>query len=792
MAARLLAAAPVAAQAALYPPMPPPLVEWIASGRARATIVATSPTQGTAPAAELNQWLKRLTGVALPVESTKPATGPAVFLGGDAAWKRLGTTPEGLGLGGQGYAIRTLGDDLVIAGKTDLDTLFGVYAFLEHYLGCRWFWPGETGMVAPRQETLRVGRIDEVSEPDFPLRWTLRDKACARFNGANVGIGEPEDFRIQWFVHTWLRLVEPSEYWAEHPEFYADLGGKRADPTGKQAQVNLCTTNPEVVEAAVRKIDEVVAGDPSIDMVSVDPMDTQQFCQCAECRKLQDPEAPYEARNSRLVFDFTNRVAEQVAQKHPGLLIKTIAYHTYLAPPPFAMRDNVVIQFCRFMCHNHSLAETGCPESAYFGKYLQQWRDKGALLMLYEYYYKASWCGLPWPIAHMLRRDLPYMHRSNVAGVATQWDHNYANNGLGQYVATKLLWNSRLSVDELLSDFYEKAYAEAADPMRRYHERLETTLEQSGVHVAEQRGYRTMLQFLSPELLAGCAADLEAARTAVRDPEAAQRVALMAKGFDYARLVAAYLTAVAQHGENAREPYWYTGEDTTDTAALEAACAPHVEALRAFLQSAETEGARHGLFEYEELLLSPKGVAGNWYRTGDRPEGVRLTKPEWLEHAPQQLSKETPQTVSLWVYGNDIDWMPDTGPEHTVYARGKDGAQVLLGTMGRQDRAGDGGNLAFVFRGVDPGKLSLDPLQVVVENPPGGPYGTRLFALYLMPDDNTSEDEATRLLQEDLEAVRRRAAAFVEFGFNGDMSNEGDPAEATLDVPGFPVASFTR
>jgi hypothetical protein len=788
-----LEAAPGAFGASLYPEMKPPFVAWAENGKAMATIVAQPPKEGTFAATELNQWLRRIVGVELPVVEKAPTSGPCVFLGGETAWKRLGVTAESLNLGNEGYIIRTVGDDLVIAGTNNLATLFGVYAFLEHYLGCRWFWPGEVGLVVPQQTTLRVGRIDEASRPDFSIREIIRDRACAKFNRLNVNLREPGDFRIQWFVHTYLHLVEPSRYWKEHPEFYAELGGKRVDPTKPKAQVNLCTTNPEVVAAAVRKIDEVVTADPAVSMISVDPMDTQQFCQCENCRKLQDPEAPYEARASRLVFDFTNRVAEQVAQKHPNLLIKTIAYHTYLAPPPFQMADNVVIQFCRFMCHNHPLCDASCPESGYFNRQLLAWRKVCRRIMLYEYYAKGSWCGLPWPIVHMLRRDIPYLRENSVAGIASQWNRNDANNGLGYYVAAKLLWDSKIDVDALLSDFYEKAYAEAAAPMRRYHERLETAMEQSGLHVAEQRGYRTMHQFLSPPLLAALGEDIQAAQKVVRDPGATRRVELMSRGLQYANLVSDYLRVIASRAEKGTQPLWYSEPDPA-MAELEAACAPRVEAIKRFLMAKENVGAAPGLGTYEELLLTPKYVASLWYTDGDRPEGgqPRLTKVQWLRQHPQELSPTPPKTISLWIYGNDIDWAPDTGPEHTVSVAGRDGAEVLLDKIGRPDRNGNRVNLAFIIRRMDPTRLELNPLRVTVENPPGGPVGSRIFALYLMPDDETSEDEATRLIQQDLESVRRRAAAFVEFGFNGEPSNEGKPLKADLQVPGYPMAKEPR
>jgi len=387
---------------------------------------------------------------------------------------------------------------------------------------------------------------------------------------------------------------------------------------------------------------------------------------------------------------------------------------------------------------------------------------------------------------HTLRRDLPYLKQNSVVGICSQWNRNDANNGLGFYVAMKLLWDAKLDVDALLADFYEKAYAEAAGPMRRYHERLETAMEKSGLHVAEQLAYRAMYSLFTREMEAALRADLEAARQAVRDPDAAKRVDLMGRGFQYARLVAAYLRVFAERLEKGGVAAWF-GEKATDMAELEAACQPHLDALRKFIAAKENANACTGMGSYVERLLTPRIVAERWESRGDRPQaGVRLSKVQWLQAHPQPLSPTPPKTLALWIYGHDIDWNAETGPEHDVLALGKDGREMLLGQMGRKDRDGNRKNLAFIIRGVETAKLETDPLQVTVENPPGGPYGTAIFALYLMPDDATSEDDATRLIQQDLETVRRRAAAFVEFDFKGEASNDGQPAKAKLEIRGYP------
>ena len=772
--------------ATLYQPMKPPFVTWIEQGQARARVVAEKGADDPA-AKELNTWLKRVTGVALPVVAAPNADGPNVLLAGQQAWDRLGVEPQTLDLGSDGYVIRSVDRDLVIAGKTELGTLFGVYAFLEHYLDCRWFWPGENGMFYPSRSALRVGQIDEVSRPDFRVRWVIRAADCARFNRLNAGIRHPDEFRIKWFVHTWLSLVPPRKHWTANPEYYAEIGGKRKDPTAKRAQVNLCTANPRVADAAAETIDDIVRGDPSVRMVSVDPMDTQQFCQCDQCRQLYDKDAPYERKASRLVFDFSNRVAERVAAKHPRLLIKTIAYHTYLAPPEdpaFRLHDNVAIQFCRFMCHNHRLDDAACSENRHFHSPLVAWCKLAKNVMLYEYYYKASWCGLPWPIVHALRHDIPYLRGLGVMGIATQWDHNSAANGLGFYVASKLLWDADLDVDALLADFYEKAYRAASGPMRQYHERLEQAALASGIHFATQRPYRDMLRLFTGDLLAELDGCLRAAEQRVRNPKAAERVKLMRKNWRYCKLVHDYLTAVQHEVGTAGQNRWYGSLAAKRTAQVAQLVQPLANQIKAFLLDKANAGAVHGFGGYEKGLVAPRTVVGVWYLTGDRPsEDAVLDKRQWLaqhEQAPQPR----PSTCALWIYGNDLDWVAQTGPEHVVYIKGRSGQRVKVGEIGRPDRRGDRVNMCFVLRSISLAPFPGNALDIVIDNPSGGPYASRVFAVYVMPDDETGDDQAQDMIEQDVETARAHALGFVEFGYNGRWSRESSACAQTIALPG--------
>jgi len=757
--------------------MEPSFSIWTDEGKARACIVTARGPSDLA-AQELNRWLRRITGVALPITSSAPTRGPRVFLGGDAAWTRLGTRRSSLDLGRDGYVLRTVDTDLVVAGRTDLGTLFGVYAFLEHYLDCRWFWPGENGIHHPSRPTLRVGQIDEVSRPDFHIRWVIRNADCARFNRLNVSIKHADEFRIKWFVHTWRSLVPPKTYWPAKAEYYAEVGGKRRDPSAPRSQVNLCTTNPGVTSVAAKTIDQIMRDAPTVDMVSVDPMDTQVFCGCANCQELCDASAPYESRASRLVFDFSNRLAEIVAPRHPDLLLKTIAYHTYLTPPKepsFALHDNVAIQFCRFMCHNHRLDDATCAENQHFHEPLKAWCKIARNVMMYEYYYKASWCGMPWPIVHALRHDLPYLRRLGVGGLATQWDHNGAANGLGFYVASKLLWDTEIDVDALLTDFYEKAYAEAAGPMRQYHERLEQAATDSGLHFATQRPYRDLVSLFTSDLLAELDQCLSAAEQTVEAPRASARVRLMRCNWQYCKLVHEYLATITRELEASTRARWYGSVPKARVREAVQRVQPLADRVKAFILDRTNAGAVHGFGSYEQLLVSPQSVANHWQYSGDRDRrDLVIDKVHWLrEHSQDRLPR--PPAFSLWIYGNDLDWVRETGPEHIVHLRSGNAARTEVGKIGRPDRRGDGINLCFVLHDISPDLLPSDQIEVSIDNPGGGPFASRIFAVYLTPDDDTNDDDAQRLIETDIDRVRRRAIGFAEFGYNGRWSSEGVP-----------------
>jgi len=583
----------------------------VRAGRAHARL---SPQSAAHPAGRrLAEMIKRVTGADL-------ADGPdqtTIFVG-PAAAEQAGLALARLDLGDEGYVLFARPGKLVLAGRNDRSTDYAVSTFLERYAGVRWFWPGELGTVIPRKDAILVPVGEWVEKPDFAIRWIGNDEAWARHNKLNVVAGKDIGVRFQWFVHTWLDLVPPEKYAEAHPEYYAMRRGKRRKPSRRE-QMQLCTSNPQVADAAAATILQLVRQDPSIKIVSIDPMDNDRFCECPACRALDEPDAPPERRRSRRVVLFYKAVAERVAQERPDLLLKGIAYWSYVAPPAdptVRLPDNVVIQLCRFECHNHGLNDPNCPFNARHVASLRGWQRIAKHLMLYEYYWKVAWNELPWPIAHTLKADYPFLRKLGVMGVASQHAHNFGSHGLGYYLAAKLLWDAEADVDALVEDYHLSPFGpQAGRELLAYYKQIEQAAIASGVHLAVQRPYREVLAIFTAELLEQLEARLQKAEAAPLTPAQRARVRLVRIAHDHTVNVVRYLQAVDQ--AVARNGKAELTDEQKKRLGQQAA------AIMRFVERYSKTGAIAGPNNYTRRLTDPQHVARCLWARREPHRGAR-------------------------------------------------------------------------------------------------------------------------------------------------------------------------
>ena len=90
----------------------------------------------------LQNYLMQISGAALPIiPANQHRSSYEIVLGQNERLDELCTDINYQSLKEDGFVIRTDSSRLIIAGGNEKGTLYGVYSFLEKYLGCRMYTP---------------------------------------------------------------------------------------------------------------------------------------------------------------------------------------------------------------------------------------------------------------------------------------------------------------------------------------------------------------------------------------------------------------------------------------------------------------------------------------------------------------------------------------------------------------------------------------------------------------------------------------------------------------------------
>jgi len=111
---------------------------------------------------------------------------------------------------------------------------------------------------------------------------------------------------------------------------------------------------------------------------------------------------------------------------------------------------------------------------------LDGWSDKGATLGIREYYSVNTWDrDMPADarggnLAY-LKRTIPHFNDKGAHFLSAESSDNWGPNGLGYYLAARMLWDVREAArtDELVEDFLTRAFGPVKEPMREFYRQLD-------------------------------------------------------------------------------------------------------------------------------------------------------------------------------------------------------------------------------------------------------------------------------------------------------------------------------
>ncbi|PIX39577.1 MAG: hypothetical protein COY42_16000 [Armatimonadetes bacterium CG_4_10_14_0_8_um_filter_66_14] len=440
----------------------------------------------TRAANELASFLQQIGGAAFPVQDDgTPLSEKAILLGNNAHLAGLGVKPDWGKLGKEGFLLRTAGPHLVLAGGRPRGTMYGVYAFLEDKLGCRWY----TSKISkiPHRDEITVDELNETQVPALEYRepfntdgfdadWASRN----RCNSNAAALTEEHGGKITTipFVHSFYQLIPPATHFADHPDWFSEIDGKR---TADGAQ--LCLTNPEVTALMIEKVKETIKAHPEAVIVSVSQNDWRGNCQCAKCKAIDDAEGS----PAGSLVTFVNAVAAEVGKEYPDLAIDTLAYQ-YTRKPPKTVRPlpNVIIRLCSIECDFGQPLATG-ERNKSFADDIRGWHELCDRLYIWDYITSFSHYMVPFPNLHTLGPNVRFFAENGVKGIFEEG--NYGPGGCGEcnelrnYLLAKLLWNPNVDENAVRQDFLAGVYGPAAQPLEEYLRSLQRAVEKQNVAV---------------------------------------------------------------------------------------------------------------------------------------------------------------------------------------------------------------------------------------------------------------------------------------------------------------------
>jgi hypothetical protein len=376
--------------------------------------------------------------------------------------------------------VRTQGRDLILAGGSPRATLYAVFTFLEDVVGCRWWTPAAWHMPWKRSLTIHPVSIRyapplEYREPFWFVAFDPTWAGWMKANGIRAGADELHGGKhiYEGFVHTFYGLIPPEKYFADHPEWFSEIKGRR---THENAQ--LCLTDEAMRTELVNNLKEQLRLNPRATIASVSQNDCFNPCTCARCSAVDTEEGS----PSGLLLRFVNAVAAEIQKEFPRITIDTLAYQYTRKPPRITRpRPNVIVRLCSI--EGSFSVPLDHPRNQAFLDDLRGWSKVADRLFVWDYTTNFAHYIQPHPNYRVLAANIRLFLENKVRGIFEQgayqsWGSEMAE--LRAWLLAKLLWNPALDPAELRQEFLKGYYGPMAGQVANYLTLLEQAVGKSG------------------------------------------------------------------------------------------------------------------------------------------------------------------------------------------------------------------------------------------------------------------------------------------------------------------------
>ncbi len=395
----------------------------------------------TKAAKVLQQYIAKISHVTLPINSDETNNSAnTIFVG---ATNKVSSSDTS-GLGDDGYLIKSQGNSLILTGGKRRGVLYSVYVFLSDYLGCNY---------------LSVRAIEIPSNATITIKTPIYNKSVPTFNYrmAHFIEGVSKEYcdwhRLNYFMEDWglwahsfKTLLPQDQYFAAHPEYFALVNGKRIP-----GQPDL--SNPDVLRIVTDNLRKMISANPSAKYWSVSQNDNNNYCQCPNCKKLDDEQGSHQGS----LLTFINAVAKNFPEK----TISTLAYNYSLTPPrTLKPEKNVIIMLTTG--HDRLIPIPNTPNDT-FNIYFKKWASLTSNIFVWDYVAGFNNALSPFPDMYTLQPNIKYFSENNVSSVFEEGIGTIQGefSELKCFLVSELMWNKNLNFDDTLQWFVNNYYGKA-------------------------------------------------------------------------------------------------------------------------------------------------------------------------------------------------------------------------------------------------------------------------------------------------------------------------------------------
>lgn len=430
---------------------------------------------------EMQTYAKKISGVELEyiTESKYTENTKAIIIGETKLEKNV-TNINRSEIGPDGFMLYSDGTNLLIAGGDSRGTLYGVYTFLEEYLGVRWFTP-ELEVVPESKDIVIDANISRIVQPSF----SIRRNSCAGATDAyrakhkiNVSFwNEAPEYGgaltyVLWDV-TLDKLV-PDALFAGHPEYFA------MNTDGTRTTDHVCLSHPEVLPIAIKNAREaILACERDSKYIHIGQKDNSNYCHCEACEALYQK---YGSISAPTII-FTNAFADALDDEFPDFTFTFYAYGETDRPPKdlsLKCNSNVAPVLCGLhkACRSHPLTECGAQDGNetfmnLFGdneptiaEDFANWVKIADTTYIYDYTINFLNSAQFFSNLETMQPTMKYMHDIGITGYIYNCGdgHSAAFNELRNYLLCKLQWDVDCDVEYHMNDFLQAYYGEDEAP----------------------------------------------------------------------------------------------------------------------------------------------------------------------------------------------------------------------------------------------------------------------------------------------------------------------------------------